>query len=156
MPPRKEKPVRICRPADFFEWDGTTVGAQVINGKLISLPTNRSVFGVTIDKIPFTDILNWTGYIYQSKNAINMITGLNTKRNSHKWHLYNSYYTHDTLSVITGTSFGSFKKLSDHEVMIGGDVNNDCNSGGIRRSSEGWTLPRIVHLAVIGGGDCFV
>jgi hypothetical protein len=30
---------------------------------------------------------------------------------------------------ITGTAFGSYKVLSDSEVMLGGDVNNDCTSG---------------------------
>ncbi len=31
--------------------------------------------------------------------------------------------------VITGTAFGSYKRISDHEVMLGGDVNNDCSFG---------------------------
>jgi hypothetical protein len=39
--------------ADFFEWNGTPVGAQVINGLLINEPTKRSVFGMTVDKKPF-------------------------------------------------------------------------------------------------------
>jgi len=30
---------------------------------------------------------------------------------------------------INGTAFGSYKVLSDSEVMLGGDVNNDCTSG---------------------------
>ncbi len=31
--------------------------------------------------------------------------------------------------VVTGTAIGSFKVLSDHEVMLGGDINNDRKSG---------------------------
>lgn len=31
--------------------------------------------------------------------------------------------------TVTGTAFGSYKRLSEQEVMLGGDVNNDCNSG---------------------------
>lgn len=31
--------------------------------------------------------------------------------------------------TITGTAFGSYKKISDHEIMLGGDVNNDCSLG---------------------------
>jgi hypothetical protein len=30
---------------------------------------------------------------------------------------------------INGTAFGAYKALSDSEVMLGGDVNNDCTSG---------------------------
>lgn len=31
--------------------------------------------------------------------------------------------------AITGTAFGSYTYLSEQEVMIGGDINNDCASG---------------------------
>ena len=31
--------------------------------------------------------------------------------------------------TVTGTAFGSYKKISDHEIMLGGDVNNDCSFG---------------------------
>ena len=31
--------------------------------------------------------------------------------------------------IITGTAFGSYKRISDHEIMLGGDVNNDCSLG---------------------------
>src|SRR3989304_7452606 len=30
---------------------------------------------------------------------------------------------------INGTAFGAYKALSHSEVMLGGDVNNDCTSG---------------------------
>ena len=31
--------------------------------------------------------------------------------------------------VVTGIAFGAYRFLSDEEVMLGGDVNNDCDSG---------------------------
>ena len=35
-------------------------------------------------------------------------------------------YAENPLGKIVGTAFGSYKVLSDSEVMIGGDVNNEC------------------------------
>ena len=33
------------------------------------------------------------------------------------------------VSQVTGTAFGSFKRLEYPNVMLGGDINNDCASG---------------------------
>ena len=88
--------------ADFFEWNGTPVGGQIINGQLINEPTNRSVFGITKGRIPFIDIISWQGEFILSNDKTHQISGLNEKRNSNEWFLYNSFYTKDTLSQIEG------------------------------------------------------
>jgi hypothetical protein len=89
--------------ADFFEWIGTPVGAQVIDGRLIWQPTNRSVFGITEKGKPFISIMNWKGYFGFSHRQVNDIQGLNQKRTSEGWYLYNHFYKHDTLSNKGGT-----------------------------------------------------
>jgi exopolysaccharide biosynthesis protein len=98
--------------ADFFEWNGTPVGAQVINGQLINEPINRSVFGITEDNKPFISIVNWMGYLELSNNTIYELKGLNKRRNTNEWYLYNHFYTDDTLSFKSGLLLHA-KLLSD-------------------------------------------
>jgi hypothetical protein len=88
--------------ADFFELDGTSVGAQVINGEMIFEPTNRSVFGMTVNKVPFISILDWSGGFGRSNDQIYEIKGLNQRKDSDGWFLFNSFFTEDTLSEIQG------------------------------------------------------
>jgi exopolysaccharide biosynthesis protein len=89
--------------ADFFERNGTPVGAQVINGLLINVPTTRSVFGMTEGKEPFIDIVNWNGQLLFTQEIVAEIMGINRRRKMNDWFLYNSYYTNDTLSFSGGT-----------------------------------------------------
>jgi uncharacterized membrane protein (UPF0136 family) len=89
--------------ADFFEWNGTPVGAQVINGLLINEPTTRSVFGMTVDKKPFIDIVSWKGQLFITKEVVHEIGGLNRRRKESEIILFNSYYNVDTLSYTGGT-----------------------------------------------------
>jgi hypothetical protein len=89
--------------ADFFEWNGTPVGAQVINGLLINEPTSRSVFGVTVDKKPFIEIVSWKGQLFITKEIVYEIKGLNRRREESELILFNSYYNADTLSYTGGT-----------------------------------------------------
>jgi exopolysaccharide biosynthesis protein len=98
--------------ADFFEWNGTPVGAQVVDGQLINEPTNRSVFGMTEANKPFITIINWMGYLGLSNNTIYEIKGLNKRRDSNEWYLYNHFYTNDTLSINGGFLLHT-KLLSD-------------------------------------------
>jgi len=84
--------------ADFFEWNGIPVGAQVINGQLINEPTFRSVFGMTVDKNPFIDIVSWKGQLFFTNEIVNEFEGLNRRRKTDGLFLFNSYYDADTLS----------------------------------------------------------
>jgi len=89
--------------ADFFESNGTPVGAQVIDGLLINEPTPRSVFGMTVDNEPFIDVVNWKGKLLFKQKFVAEIGGLNRQRITNDWFIFNSYYTKDTLSVLGGT-----------------------------------------------------
>jgi hypothetical protein len=88
--------------ADFFEWNGKPVGAQVINELLINEPISRSVFGMTVDKKPFIDIVSWRGQLFISKEIVYEIKGLNRRREESELILFNSYYNADTLSYTGG------------------------------------------------------
>ena len=90
--------------ADFFEWNGTPVGAQVINGLLINEPISRSVFGVTVDKKPFIEIVSWKGKLFITKEVVYEIEGLNRRREESELILFNSYYNADTLSLEGGST----------------------------------------------------
>jgi hypothetical protein len=89
--------------ADFFEWNGKPVGAQVINELLINEPISRSVFGMTVDKKPFIDIVSWRGQLFISKEIVYEIKGLNRRSEESELILFNSYYNADTLSYTGGT-----------------------------------------------------
>ena len=90
--------------ADFFEWNGTPVGAQVINGLLINEPVSRSVFGITEGKKPFIDIVSWKGQLFSTKEIVHEITGLNRRREAGELIVFNSYYNADTLSLEGGST----------------------------------------------------
>ena len=89
--------------ADFFERNGTPVGAQVINGLLINEPISRSVFGMTVNKKPFIEIVSWKGQLFITKEVVYEIEGLNRRKEESELILFNSYYNADTLSYTGGT-----------------------------------------------------
>jgi exopolysaccharide biosynthesis protein len=102
--------------ADFFEWNGKPVGAQVIDGRLIYQPTNRSVFGITDEGNPFISNVSWKGYFGLSPTPVYDIEGLNKRRNSDGWYMYNHFYKHDTLSTEGGIVL--FAQLISEEFSV--------------------------------------
>ena len=102
--------------ADFFEWNGNPVGAQIINGLLINEPIDRSVFGMTRDRQPIIGIFDWSGEFNIINTSTYEIKGINQRRNSHEWFLFNSFFTDDTLSLTEGT-FLKARLVSDKFCM---------------------------------------
>jgi len=99
--------------ADFFEWDGLPVGVQVINGLLIHEPTTRSIFGMSVDKKPFIDIVDYKGQLFIDNRVTYQINGLNRIKKANELILFNSYYNADTMSYTGGTIIRA-KLLSDN------------------------------------------
>ncbi len=81
---------------------------------------NRECSGVFVDGSIRRSGL-WGGDLHQGPIG---------RRNSFEclsWRLLTGYSEFN--GIVTGTAIGSFKVLSDREVMLGGDVNNDRKSG---------------------------
>jgi hypothetical protein len=57
---------------------------------------------------------------------------------------------------INGTAFGSYKVLSDSEVMLGGDVNNDCTSGAFPVPGKFYAVINVKEMTGSANGFLFL
>ncbi len=81
---------------DFYQKGGTPINTQVIDGKILKSPNNRSLFGIYYDKTPFIEVPSYSGKIVLIKGNTYAIQGINQNRDSNQLVLYNSFYGDST------------------------------------------------------------
>ncbi len=87
---------------DFYATGGVTIGAQVSKGTLLRGPYPRSVFGLTQDKSPLTDIMTFSGLLTKDDTSSIAISGVNQVRNENMLIIYNHYMGNRTGTNIWG------------------------------------------------------
>ncbi|MBC7186609.1 MAG: phosphodiester glycosidase family protein [Calditrichaeota bacterium] len=88
--------------ADFWETDGTPIGAQVVRGVLIKRPISRSVFAYTDERRPLIDVVSFAGTLV-SKRGQAAVNGVNESRDADELIVYNSFYGSTTRTNYWGT-----------------------------------------------------
>lgn len=76
--------------ADFFQKNGVPIGVQVADGIMIKNPFSRSVFGLTEERVPFIEVLDFDGTLF-TKNDQCKINGVNSYRQDDELILFNNY-----------------------------------------------------------------
>ncbi len=84
---------------DFYDGSGIPIGAMVRNGVLVKQPYPRSVFGISFDKSPLIDIVQYQGLAITPASQNISINGINKTRSTDYLVLYNSYF-----GTTTGTN----------------------------------------------------
>ncbi|MDZ7337257.1 MAG: phosphodiester glycosidase family protein [candidate division KSB1 bacterium] len=88
--------------ADFWQTDGTPVGAQVVKGVLVKRPVSRSVFAYTDQRRPLIDVVSFTGTLV-AKGQQQVIHGVNESRDTDELIVYNSFRGSTTGTNYWGT-----------------------------------------------------
>jgi exopolysaccharide biosynthesis protein len=88
---------------DFFEVDGTPVGAQVLNGLLIKRAAARSILGITFQNRPFINIVSFQGRLHATDGSSCRIDDINETRDEDELILYNKYFGSHTATNRWGT-----------------------------------------------------
>ncbi len=99
---REEHRVVGAINADFWEADGTPIGAQVVKGVLVKRPVSRSVFAYTDDRRPLIDVVSFAGTLI-TKTGQRAISGVNKSRDTDELIVYNSFYGSSTRTNFWGT-----------------------------------------------------
>jgi len=81
---------------DFYQKGGIPINTQVIDGKILKSPNNRSLFGIYHDKTLFIEVPSYSGKIVLIKGNTYAIQGINQNRNSNQLVLYNSLFGDST------------------------------------------------------------
>jgi len=77
---------------DFYASGGISIGAQIIQGRLLKKPYPRSVFALSADKDPIIDIVSFNGHISKADSLNFIIAGINGTRQENQLILYNPYF----------------------------------------------------------------
>jgi len=88
--------------ADFWETDGTPIGAQVVKGVLIKRPVGRSVFAYTAERRPLIDVVSFAGSLI-TKGGARAVNGVNETRDADELIVYNPFYGSTTRTNYWGT-----------------------------------------------------
>lgn len=156
--------------ADFFEIDGTPVGAQVVNGILLKQPYPRSVFAVSNFMPPILDIVSFKGALITSKNLSRSINGINEARATDELIIYNKYAGPGTGTNYWGTEI-TVKYLAEHpmvndtifvvavakdSIMAEGHGNNIIPTDGVILSGHGTSSTFLNNNIFVGDTLSFV
>lgn len=109
---------------DFFSSEGVQVGMQVVDGLIISKPCDRSVFGLTAERKPFIEILDYEGQIYTANGQFHEIHTINSIREKDFLVLYNSFIGSTTRTNKWGTEVAI--------EIVGETTMNDTITGVVR------------------------
>lgn len=101
--------------ADFWETDGTPIGAQVVRGVLIKRPIGRSVFAYTDQRRPLIDVVSFAGSLV-TKRGQRAVNGVNESRDADELIVYNSFYGDNTRTNYWGTEISAQYLTSDFAV----------------------------------------
>lgn len=100
--------------ADFFDYSGLPVGAQVREGELITSPYPRSAIGLDDSYNPFINVLSLQSQLI-TKNGSRTINGINRIRDADHLTFYNSYFGNSTGTNIYGSEV-SIRPISEWRV----------------------------------------
>ena len=76
---------------DFYASGGISIGAQIIKGTLLKRPYPRSVFAMSVDKVPYIGIVSYNGQVSKHDSLSLTIHGINEVRNENQVILYNRF-----------------------------------------------------------------
>ena len=149
---------------DFYDGNGTPIGAQVRNGILLKRPTTRSVFGITSDKVPLIDVLGFQGLIRPETGPVLNVNGVNETRGTNQLVIYNRYFGDKTATNQWGTEIITelisadpavndtifVRVLTKDSTMVAGTGNNNIPAGGMVISGHG-TMATALNEQVFSG-----
>ena len=145
---------------DFYQKGGTPINTQVIEGKILKSPNNRSLFGIYYDKTPFIAVPSYSGKIVLTKGNTYAIQGINQNRDSNQLVLYNSFFGDSTGTNRYGAEI-SFRLLDAWAVnepfrVIVSEIDSVKGNGEIKvngglLSGHGWA--RVWLLMEMSLGD---
>jgi hypothetical protein len=150
---------------DFYGSGGVPSGAQVLDGTLLKRPfETRSVFGSTLEKIPFIEIVSFHGQILAPDDSCWDIHGINETRQTDNLVVYNKYYGTATQTNYWGTEVTaeylteplaindtiSVVVVAKDSVMETGHGNNAIPSNGIVISGHGTARDFLNEHTLVG------
>jgi hypothetical protein len=89
--------------ADFYESGGVPVGTQVLDGEILKLPADRTVFGSGPLRELFIENLNFQGKLWSTGGSEQVINQVNSSRSGNNLVLYNHYFGNTTQTSYNGT-----------------------------------------------------
>lgn len=106
---------------DFFSSEGIQIGVQVVDGLIISEPCDRSVFGFTVNRRPFIDIVDYEGHILTENGNSHKVHTINRAREKDFLVLYNSFIGRSTQTNKWGTEIAVevMGQTTINDTMIG-------------------------------------
>ena len=87
---------------DFFATGGVPINCQVVNNKLLKIPSSHSVIGFYTDLKPFIEILQYSGAVLTKIRQNHAIDGINRNRNTDELIFYSSFFGPNTQTNIWG------------------------------------------------------
>ena len=149
---------------DFYDGSGIPIGAMIRNGVLVKRPYPRSVFGISYQKSPLIDIVQFQGKAI-TKTAQNLfINGINESRSTDFLVLYNSYFGSATGTNQWGTEIiveyitdkiaikDTFyvRVLQKDSTMAIGTSNNSIPANGFVLSGNGTAATALNYSVFVG------